>query len=62
MNVERLICFTLYKKTDDIPLHELKSKPLTDIEKAIGKHIAENLVEDGATLQMGIGKSVFFTN
>lgn len=39
----------------DIPLHELKSKPLTDVEKAIGKNIAENLVDDGATLQMGIG-------
>lgn len=39
----------------DIPLHELKSKPLTDVERSIGKLIAENLVDDGATLQMGIG-------
>lgn len=38
----------------DKPLFELKSKPSTEIEKAIGQHIAE-LVEDGATLQMGIG-------
>lgn len=30
-------------------------KKLSDVEKAIGKHIAQNLVEDGATLQMGIG-------
>lgn len=37
----------------EIPEH--KAKPLTDVEKAIGKHIAENLVEDGATMQMGIG-------
>jgi acyl-CoA hydrolase len=36
-------------------LPEHKAKPLTDVEKAIGKHIAENLVEDGATMQMGIG-------
>lgn len=39
----------------DMELPEHKAKPLTDIEKAIGKHIAENLVEDGATMQMGIG-------
>jgi acyl-CoA hydrolase len=36
-------------------LPEHPSKPLTDVEKAIGKHIADNLVEDGATMQMGIG-------
>lgn len=34
-----------------IVIHD--SKPLSDIEKSIGKHIAENLVDDGATLQMG---------
>jgi len=39
----------------DLPMPEHKIKPLSDVEKAIGKHIAENLVEDGATLQMGIG-------
>lgn len=37
----------------DLPEH--KSKNLTDVEKRIGKLIAENLVEDGATMQMGIG-------
>ncbi|MGB0525697.1 MAG: acetyl-CoA hydrolase/transferase family protein [Flammeovirgaceae bacterium] len=36
------------------PLFERPAKPLSDIEKSIGKHIA-GLVEDGATLQMGIG-------
>lgn len=38
-----------------IPLPDHKVKDLSDVEKAIGKHIAENLVEDGATMQMGIG-------
>jgi acyl-CoA hydrolase len=38
----------------DTPLFELPSKPSTETEKAIGRHVAE-LVEDGATLQMGIG-------
>jgi acyl-CoA hydrolase len=38
----------------DDPLYEMKKKPRTPIEDAIGKHIAD-LVEDGATLQMGIG-------
>ncbi len=36
------------------PLAEMASAPLSDIEIEIGKHIAA-LVEDGATLQMGIG-------
>jgi acyl-CoA hydrolase len=36
------------------PLHEVAAKAPTDIELMIGKHCAE-LVEDGATLQMGIG-------
>ncbi|KAI5715239.1 hypothetical protein M8J77_012814 [Diaphorina citri] len=36
-----------------LPLHP--SKPPSPNEVAIGKHIAENLVENGATLQMGIG-------
>uniref|UniRef100_A0A8D8ZPU9 4-hydroxybutyrate coenzyme A transferase n=1 Tax=Cacopsylla melanoneura TaxID=428564 RepID=A0A8D8ZPU9_9HEMI len=36
-----------------LPLHP--SKPPHPNEVAIGKHIAENLVENGATLQMGIG-------
>lgn len=38
----------------DEPLPEHAPKPLGDVERAIGRHCAE-LVEDGATLQMGIG-------
>jgi len=37
---------------EDIPTSE--DKPLTEIEKNIGENIVE-LIEDGATLQMGIG-------
>ncbi|NGP88755.1 acetyl-CoA hydrolase/transferase family protein [Fodinibius halophilus] len=36
------------------PLHELTIPEPNEVEKKIGKHCAE-LVEDGATLQMGIG-------
>lgn len=39
----------------DTPLPEHGGKPPSEIETKIGKLIAENLVEDGATLQMGIG-------
>ena len=39
----------------DYPLPELLPQQPDDVEKSIGKLIAENLVEDGATLQMGIG-------
>ncbi|XP_023701695.1 4-hydroxybutyrate coenzyme A transferase [Cryptotermes secundus] len=39
----------------DRPLPEHGGRPPTEIETKIGKQIAENLVEDGATLQMGIG-------
>ena len=39
----------------EMELPEHKPKPLTDIEKQIGKHIVENLIENGATIQMGIG-------
>ncbi|RWS00016.1 acetyl-CoA hydrolase-like protein, partial [Dinothrombium tinctorium] len=39
----------------NLELPEHKIKPRTDVEKAIGKHIAENLVDNGATMQMGIG-------
>lgn len=35
------------------PLHELKRGALSEEEKKIGKLIADNLVVDGATLQMG---------
>lgn len=38
----------------DDPLFELPVKPATAIEQNIGENIA-NMVEDGATLQMGIG-------
>ena len=37
-----------------VPLHVHDNAPLTETEKAIGKHVAE-LVDDGACLQMGIG-------
>ncbi|MCO5285648.1 MAG: 4-hydroxybutyrate CoA-transferase [Chitinophagaceae bacterium] len=35
-------------------LHELKPKALTDVEIAIGKHVA-SLIEDRSTVQLGIG-------
>jgi len=38
----------------DEPISEIPASPITETEIAIGKHIS-NLVEDGATLQMGIG-------
>ena len=38
----------------DEPLHEVQMPTLTDEDRAIGRHIAE-LVDDGATIQMGIG-------
>ncbi|HKJ46762.1 MAG TPA: acetyl-CoA hydrolase/transferase C-terminal domain-containing protein [Balneolales bacterium] len=38
----------------DDPIPEVIPRPLTEVEKAIGKNIA-GLVDDGATLQMGIG-------
>ncbi|MHB8879611.1 MAG: acetyl-CoA hydrolase/transferase family protein [Myxococcaceae bacterium] len=38
----------------DDPLPEAHPNKLTEVERAIGRHCAE-LVEDGATLQMGIG-------
>ena len=37
----------------DDPLPELKMRPPTEEEEKIGKFVAENLVEDGSTLQMG---------
>lgn len=39
----------------DTPLPQHGGVPPTDVETRIGQLIAENLVEDGATLQMGIG-------
>ena len=38
----------------DRPLHEAPTGPIGAVENQIGEHIA-NLVEDGSTLQMGIG-------
>jgi acyl-CoA hydrolase len=38
----------------DEPIHELRPAELSEVERAIGRHCAE-LVEDGATLQIGIG-------
>ena len=38
----------------DEPIHEVHPAPLSDLERAIGHHCAE-LVEDGSTLQLGIG-------
>jgi 4-hydroxybutyrate CoA-transferase len=38
----------------DTPIPTLASRTLTDVELAIGRHAA-SLIEDGATLQMGIG-------
>lgn len=45
--------FDRYIHVDD-PLFELHSKPVSDNEAKIGSFVAE-LVEDGATLQLGIG-------
>lgn len=39
----------------DKPLPQEEPSLITDIEKKIGQHVA-NLVDDGATLQIGIGK------
>jgi acyl-CoA hydrolase len=38
----------------DEPLPEVQTPELTEADRAIGRHIAE-IVEDGATIQMGIG-------
>jgi len=38
----------------DDPIHEVPPPVVTDLERAIGRHCAE-LVDDGATLQIGIG-------
>jgi len=39
----------------DEPMPQMKIPVLTKEDEKIGKYIAEDLVEDGATLQMGIG-------
>ncbi len=38
----------------DYPIHEVLPRPISEIETKIGTYIAD-MVEDGATLQMGIG-------
>lgn len=38
----------------DVPIHEVAPTEPTDFETKIGEHVA-SLIEDGATLQMGIG-------
>lgn len=44
-----------YAVNVDTPLSTHPNRKMSPQEEAIGKWIAENLVEDGATLQMGIG-------
>ncbi len=39
---------------DDAPLPELRSQPITDVDRAVARRIAGE-VEDGACLQIGIG-------
>ncbi len=39
----------------DVPLHEVEREPLDDVAREIGEHVAA-LVEDGSTLQVGIGQ------
>src|SRR3546814_8472323 len=39
----------------DTPMHQHAKRPGTEAERRIGELIAANLVQDGATLQMGIG-------
>lgn len=39
----------------DLPLPQAKQQKITDVERKIGKHIA-SLIDDGSTLQTGIGK------
>lgn len=50
INMDRIDIFC----EDNTPLIEAKPAELTDIDIAIGKNCA-NLIEDGATIQMGIG-------
>ncbi|KAL3308554.1 hypothetical protein Ciccas_012912 [Cichlidogyrus casuarinus] len=44
-----------YVMRGDMDLHLSKEPNVTEVEKKIAMHIANNLVDDGATLQMGIG-------
>ena len=38
-----------------VEMPQVVPKPLTEVEKSMGRFIADNLVEDGSTMQMGIG-------
>ncbi len=50
IHVSQIDCFVEV----NMPIHELKSGQLTEVEENIGRHVAE-LIEDGCTLQLGIG-------
>ncbi|MGN0204801.1 MAG: acetyl-CoA hydrolase/transferase family protein [Coprococcus sp.] len=50
VDASEIDCFVIH----NAPIPELKPAPLTDVEINIGKYCAE-LVEDGDTLQLGIG-------
>lgn len=39
---------------NEVPIHEMTLPPADEVSKRIGRHIAD-LVEDGSTIQMGIG-------
>jgi acyl-CoA hydrolase len=43
-----------YVVENHVPLPQLPGEEPTEIERMIGEHVA-NLIEDGATLQLGIG-------
>jgi len=45
----------------DHPLPEIRSSEATEEEEKIGQFIADNLVMDGATLQMGICPALCIT-
>lgn len=45
-------CTKIVEHTEDLPI--LNKEPFTEVEAKIGKHIAD-LIEDGSTLQLGIG-------
>ncbi len=50
IHFDKIDCVVEY----DEPIPTVEAKALSDTEKAIGRHIA-NMIEDGSTLQMGIG-------
>ncbi len=51
IHASEIDCFV---EVEMLPIHELKGAELTDVERNIGKHVAE-LIEDGSCLQLGIG-------